>query len=86
MQTGLLSNISRKVVLRHLLVHLHQGTNVSTIVRIHRVSKLDRPILKVVWHKGVVSLLHVLSVVGVTQVCVVIYSLVVSSVARTVIL
>ncbi|WMV57445.1 hypothetical protein MTR67_050830 [Solanum verrucosum] len=41
MRTGLLSNISRKDLLYHLLVHLHQGTNVSTIVRILKISEQD---------------------------------------------
>ncbi|WMV10665.1 hypothetical protein MTR67_004050, partial [Solanum verrucosum] len=58
MRTGLLSNISRKDLLHHL-VHLHQGTNVSTIVRILITSELDLRIRKVVRHNGLLRLLHV---------------------------
>ena len=56
----------------------------STIVRILRTSELDLHIRKVVRHKGVLRLLHVLSVVGTTQGCVVMAPLVASSVARSV--
>ncbi|WMV37434.1 hypothetical protein MTR67_030819 [Solanum verrucosum] len=70
MRTGLLSNISRKDLLHHLLVNLHRGTNMSTIVRILRTSKPDLRIRKVVRHKGVLRLMNVLSVVGATQGCV----------------
>ena len=69
----------------HLHVHLHLKTKVITMVRIPRVSELNLSILKTVWHKGVVSLLHVLSVIGTTQVFVVRALLVVSSVIRIVI-
>ncbi|XP_049348503.1 uncharacterized protein LOC125813019 [Solanum verrucosum] len=51
-------------LLHHLLVHAHLRTNVSTIVRISELNKL---ILRVVWHNGVVSFLHAPSVVGNTQ-------------------
>ncbi|WMV29198.1 hypothetical protein MTR67_022583 [Solanum verrucosum] len=85
MLTDLLSYINRKDMFHHLLVHLHQGTNVSTIVRILRTSELDLRFCKVVRHKAVLRLLHVLSVVGVTRGCVVMTPLVASSGARMVI-
>ena len=56
--------------LHHLLVHLHQGTNVNKIVRILIILELDLSIRKVVMHKWVLRLLDVLSVVGPTQGCV----------------
>ncbi|WMV14650.1 hypothetical protein MTR67_008035 [Solanum verrucosum] len=45
----------------------HQRTNVRTIVKILRTSELDMRIRKVVRHGGVLRLLHVLCVVGSTQ-------------------
>ncbi|KAK4727150.1 hypothetical protein R3W88_032067 [Solanum pinnatisectum] len=51
----------------------------------NEISEPNLPILKVVWHKGVVRLLPALSVVGTTQVHVVRTPLVVSSVAIMVI-
>ncbi|WMV13864.1 hypothetical protein MTR67_007249 [Solanum verrucosum] len=86
MRTGLVSNISRNDLLHHLLVHLHQGKKLTTIVKVFRTSDLDQRIRKVLRHKGVLRPLHVLGVVGATQGCVVMTPLVASSVARTVIL
>lgn len=40
----------------------------SSIIRIDRISELDMHILKVVWHKNVIWLLHVLNVVETTHV------------------
>lgn len=45
--------------------------------------KVKLPILRVVWHKGVISLMHELCVVEITQGHVMMAPLVVSSVART---
>ncbi|KAH0761440.1 hypothetical protein KY290_017513 [Solanum tuberosum] len=56
----------------------------SIIVRIRRTSELDQRSLRVVWHNEVIGLMHMLSVVGTTQVSVVIVSLVVSSVVKRV--
>lgn len=67
-------------------VHLHQGTKVTIIVKIPRISKLYPHRLKTVWHKGVLRLLHVLSVVRATQWCVLMDQLVASSVVRTIML
>lgn len=50
-------------IVHHLLVHLHRGTDVSSRIRFHRISELDLHSLKVVWHKDVMRVLHVLSVV-----------------------
>lgn len=50
------SNRNRSDLLHHLQVHLHLRTKVSTKVR---SAELSLPILKVVWHKGGVRLLHV---------------------------
>ncbi|KAH0781998.1 hypothetical protein KY290_001596 [Solanum tuberosum] len=57
-------------------------TKVSIIVRIRRTSELNLRGLKVVWHKEVTRLLHVLSVVGTTRVSFVMASLVFSSVVK----
>ncbi|KAH0776343.1 hypothetical protein KY290_007754 [Solanum tuberosum] len=76
---------TRKDLLHHLLVYLHQGTNVSTIVRIPRISELDLHNRKVVWHKGVLRFLHMLSVAVTTKGCVVMAPLDVSSLAKIVI-
>ena len=51
-----------------MLVRLHLETKVSIMARIHITSELDRHSLKKVWHMEVVGLLHVLSVVELTQV------------------
>ena len=64
MKIDLISNGNKRDLLHHLLVHLHQRTKMSTIVRL---SKLNLLILRVVWHKGVVSLLHMLSGKGTTR-------------------
>ncbi|KAL3380133.1 hypothetical protein AABB24_000652 [Solanum stoloniferum] len=82
MPTGHPSNRNRRDLLHHLLVHLHQRTKVSSIARI---SEPNLPILRVVWHKEVVILLHVLSVVETTQGSVVMAPLVASRVAKMVI-
>ena len=52
--------------LHHLLVHVKLETNVTIIERIKNTSELDMNNFKVVWHKEVTGLLHVLSVVGLT--------------------
>ncbi|KAG5621283.1 hypothetical protein H5410_006501 [Solanum commersonii] len=54
-------------LLHHLLVPLHLETKVSIMVKICRNSELDLHSLKVVWHKEVTRILHVLSVVGSSQ-------------------
>lgn len=54
------SNRNRRDLLHQLPVHLHLRTKVSTI---SEVSELNLLILKVASRKGVVSLMHVLSVV-----------------------
>ena len=54
--------------------------------RIRRTLNLGLRIRKVVWDKGVLRLLYMLCVVGITQRCVVMALLVASSVARMVIL
>ncbi|WMV33238.1 hypothetical protein MTR67_026623 [Solanum verrucosum] len=58
------SNISRKDMLHHLLVHLHQRTNVSKTVRILRTSELDLRIRKVVRHKESVLRVDKVMVIG----------------------
>ncbi|WMV49863.1 hypothetical protein MTR67_043248 [Solanum verrucosum] len=65
MPTGHPSSRNRRDLLYHLLVHLHLSTKVSTIVRI---SEPSLRILRVVWCKGVVSLMHALSLVETTRV------------------
>ena len=45
-----------------VIVHLHHGTEVSSIIRVRRISELDLHSLKVVWHKEVIGVLYVLSV------------------------
>ncbi|KAG5594468.1 hypothetical protein H5410_035700, partial [Solanum commersonii] len=47
MRTVLPSIKSKRNLLHHLLVHLHQGTKMNTIVRIHSTSELDLCSLKV---------------------------------------
>ncbi|KAG5605740.1 hypothetical protein H5410_027232 [Solanum commersonii] len=79
MQTGLLSNRNIRNMLHHLLVHLHQGTKMSLIIRIQKISELDLPSHNVVWHMEVMGLLYVLSVVGPSQKCVMMAPLVASS-------
>lgn len=69
-------------MLHHLLVHLHKETKVFTIQRTLRTLQLDMCIRKLVRHNGVLRLLHVPSVVGSTQGCVVIAQLIGSSVSR----
>jgi len=59
--------------------------NRCEMVRIRRTSELDLHSLKIVWHKEVTGLLHVLSVVEPTQVSVVRARQVVSSVGKRVI-
>ncbi|KAG5572032.1 hypothetical protein H5410_061798 [Solanum commersonii] len=54
-------------LVHHLLLHLHLETKVNIMVRIHRTSELDLHSLRVVWHKEVTGILHVLSVVELTQ-------------------
>ncbi|KAG5585316.1 hypothetical protein H5410_045750 [Solanum commersonii] len=85
-RTGLPSNKNKRDLPHHLLVQLHLRTKVSTIVRIPRVSELNLPIFKAGLHKGVVSLLHELSLVGTTHGYVVMAPLVILSGVRTVIL
>ena len=84
MPTGHLSNKNKRDMLHYLLVHLHQGTDVSSTIGICKISKLDPRSLKVVWHKEVMELLDVLSVVGPTQKFVVMAPLVASSVIKIV--
>ena len=52
----------------HLQVHLCPKTEVSTMARIHRTTKLCQHSLREAWHKGVVGLLHMLSVGELTKV------------------
>ena len=80
--TGHLSNRNRRDLLHHLLEHLHPDTEVNLMFRIRRTSGLDQHNLRVVWRKGVVSLLYAPNVVGTTQVFVERAPLVVSSVVR----
>ena len=44
-----------------------QRIEVSSRIIIHRTSKIDLLNLKVVFHKGPIGLMHMLSVVGTTQ-------------------
>ena len=59
------SSKSIRDLLHHMLVKLHLGTKVSTIVRI---PELNLFIFIVVWRKGVVNLLLLPNVVGTIQV------------------
>lgn len=68
----------------HLLVHLRLETEVSVMARIHKISRLDQPNLKVVWHKEVDGLLHVVRVVETTPVSVVMAIRVASSAVKSV--
>lgn len=52
----------------HLLVLLHLETKMRIIARIHKTSKLDQQSLKEVWHREVVGIFYVLSLVEPTQV------------------
>ena len=47
----------------HLLVHLYLETEVRITVTIHTISSLDWSNLKIVWHKRVVGVPHVVNVV-----------------------
>ncbi|KAG5590150.1 hypothetical protein H5410_040664 [Solanum commersonii] len=67
MEISLLSNRNIRDMLYHLLVYLHEGTGVSSTIRVRRISELSLHSLKLVWHKEEIGLLHVLSVVGTTQ-------------------
>ncbi|KAH0706170.1 hypothetical protein KY285_010689 [Solanum tuberosum] len=67
MGTGHLSNKIQLYLLHHLLVNLHQRTEVSSGIRIRRTSELDLFNLRVVWHNGPSGPLLVLSVVGTTH-------------------
>ena len=73
------SNKYRRVLSHHLRVHLHVRTIVRTMVRI---LELNLHIHRVVWHKGVVSLLPTPSVVVTTLVCFVRATLVVLCAVR----
>ena len=68
----------------HLLVHLHPQIEVSTAVTIHNTSRLDRPNIKVVWHKEVVEVLRVVDVVESTLANVMMARQVVSNVVKRV--
>ena len=70
------SNRNRKDSLLHILVHVHLRTKVSTMIR---TLELNLLILRVIWHKRVVILLHARSFVGYIQVLVVKGPLVLSS-------
>ena len=65
MPTGDLSKRNKMDLLNYRRVHLHLRKKVSYIIR---SSKLNLLIIKVKWHKWVVSLLHEPSLVGTTQV------------------
>ena len=66
----------------HLLVHLRQEIEVSTMARIRRNIKLFQRSLEEAWHKEVVGILHMLSVVELTQIIVMIDRQVASSVVK----
>ena len=67
-KTALLQNKRKRDMLYHLLVHLHPERKVSMIDRISSTLELDLQSLRVVWHKEVTRLLHVLRVVMSSQV------------------
>ena len=60
MLTGDLSKRNQMDLLYYLRVHLHLRIKVSYIIR---SSKLNLIIIKVKWHKWVVSLLHVVEII-----------------------
>lgn len=64
---------------------LHPETKVSIMVKISKTSELGLHNISVVWDKEVIVLLHVLNVVGNTQVSVAMAPYVVLSVAKRVI-
>lgn len=76
------SNRNKRVMLHPLLMHLYLKTRVSTIIR---TSYLNLFILRVAWHKELVSLMHAPSAEGITQVLVMRAPLVVSILVRMVI-
>ena len=71
--------ISKRGMHHHLLVHLCLKIEASTMSSICRTSRLDQPSPKVIWHKEVVGILHVVGVVETTLVNVVMASWVASS-------
>lgn len=79
MPTGRPSKRNRKVGLPHLLVHMHLRTRVNTTVRF---LELNLHMHRVVWRKGVVSILPALSVIGTTREFFMRAPIVVSSVVR----
>ena len=76
--------INKRGMHHHLLVHLRQETEVSTMARIRRTLRLDQASPKVVWHKEIVGLLHVVGVVEPTLVSVVMVSQAVSNAVKMV--
>ena len=68
----------------HLLLHLHPEIEASIAVTIHSTSRLDRPNLRVVCHKEVVEVLHVVDVLESILENVVMSRRVVSSVVKKV--
>lgn len=82
MQTSYFSNRNIRDLLHHLLVNLRLRTKVSTIFKI---SEINLFILRVAWHKELVSLMHAPSAEGITQVLVMRAPLVVSILVRMVI-
>ena len=68
----------------NLLVHLHQEIEVSTLARIRRTIKLFQHSFEEAWHREVVVLLYVLSVVEFTQINVVMDRQVASSMVKRV--
>ena len=67
----------------HLLVHMCPKTEVSIIARIRKSLRIDKPIPKVVWHKKVVGVLHVVGVVESTLVSVMMAIWVVSNAVKS---
>ena len=76
-------NFRNKKGMHHYpLVHLCQETEVCTMTRIRRTTRLDQPNPKVVWHKVVVGLLLVVGVLETMMISVVMASRIASSVTK----
>ena len=74
--------VNQRGMLYNLLVHVLLETEVSIMAEIRRTSRLDQPNPKVVWHKEVVGLLHVVGVVETTSAIVLMSSRVCSSAVK----
>ena len=75
--------INKRGMHHHLLVDPRPETEVSIMARIRSTSRLDNP-YKVVWHKEIVGLPHVVGVVKTTPVSVVMANQVVSCAVKRV--